>query len=113
MMDLWDVLGGIGIVAPYLAVWLVAMMLSTVLMKRRGGRPARFLVIGSSLMLVSTLINGSQDAIADYARQNGFSVGVAISYIGWSATLISLPGIICLFYAVWKKFNERTRVDSR
>jgi len=107
-MDLWSVFGGLGIVAPYLAVWLVALVLSSVLMNRSGGRPARFLVIGSSLMLLSTLISASQDVIADYARQNGSSVGAAIRYVGWSTALIRLPGIICLFYAVWKKFNEKS-----
>jgi len=105
-MDFW-VSGGIANVAPRLTVWFTALVLSSILLKRSDGRAERFLVVGSALMLVSTLVSASGDAVANYAIRNGYSAGEALRYITWSAGLISLPGIMCLFYAVWKKFSER------
>ena len=99
--------------APGLAVWIVALVLSIVLFNRGGGRPERLLIIGSSLMLASTFFSVFVPVIQRYLIQSGLtnvSAAGAISGINIFLGLISLAGIICLFYAIWKRFNERTNI---
>ncbi len=100
---------------PYLAVWVPALVLSSVVLKRRGRGPAFLLVIGSSLMLLSTLVVSLQPAVFDYIFRSqgtislpsdGGRPGAISRNLHYAATLISLPGIACIFLAVWKKFSE-------
>ncbi len=100
---------------PYLAVWVPALVLSSILLKRRGGGLASLLVIGSSMMLLSTLVVSSQPAVFDYIFRsqgtislpaNGGRPGAISRNLHNAATLISVPGIACIFLAVWKKFSE-------
>ena len=95
------------VTSPLFLIWVAALVLSVIRMKRGGGRTERFLVIGSIFMLLSAMVSGSSAAVVDYVIQNGSSPGVAISRFTWAAGLIALPGIICLFYAVWKKFSDK------
>ncbi len=98
--------------APGLTVWIVALVLSIVLLNRGGGRPERLLIIGSSLMLASTFLRVFVPVIQRYLIHSGLtnvSAAGIISGINIFLGLISLAGIICLFYAVWKKFNTRAR----
>ncbi len=98
---------------PGLAVWIVALVLSIVLFIRGGSRPERLLIIGSSLMLASTFLSVFVPVIQRYLIQSGLtnvSAAGAISGINIFLGLISLAGIICLFYAIWKRFNERTNI---
>lgn len=99
--------------APGLIVWIVAIVLSIVLSKRNGGRPERFMIIGSCLMLIGTILSIPKPVIADYLAQsslNNVSTAAVISGINLFLGLISLVGVICLFNAIWKKFNERAIV---
>ena len=99
--------------APGLIVWIVAIVLSIVLSKRNGGRPERFMIIGSCLMLIGTILSIPKPVIADYLTQSSLSnvsAAAVISGINLFLGLISLAGIIFLFYAIWKKFNEKAKV---
>jgi hypothetical protein len=99
--------------APGLAVWIVALVLSIILLKRGGGRPERFLITGSSLMLTNTFLSVFVPVIQRYLMQRGLtnvSAAGIISGINIFLGLISLAGIICLFYAIWKKFNIKAKV---
>ncbi len=94
--------------APGLAVWIVAIVLSIVLSKRNGGRLERFMIIGSCLMLIGTILSVPKPVIADYLAQSSLSnvsAAAVISGINLFIGLVSLVGIIFLFYAIWKKFN--------
>ena len=100
---------------PGLAVWIVALVLSIVLFIRGGSRPERLLIIGSSLMLASTFLSVFVPVIQRYLIQSGLtnvSAAGVISGINIFLGLISLAGIICLFYAIWKKFTERTNIRT-
>lgn len=96
---------------PGLVIWIAALVFSIILSKRGDGKLERFLIIGSCLMLVSTFLGIPVPFIAHYLNQNSLSnastAGV-VSGINLFLSLISLAGVICLFYAIWKKFNERT-----
>jgi len=96
--------------APGLAVWIVALVLSIVLFNRGGGKPERLLITGSSLMLVNTFLSVFVPFIQRYLIHSGLTnvkAAAFISGINLFLGLISLAGIICLFYAIWKKFNTR------
>ncbi len=97
---------------PGLIVWIVAIVLSIVLSKRNSGRPERFMIIGSCLMLIGTILSIPKPLIADYLTQsslNNVSAATVISGISLFLGLISLVGIIFLFIAIWKKFNGSTK----
>lgn len=111
-MELTWVLGGLAGASPQLAMWIVAVVLSYVLLRRSGGSPERFLVIGSILMLVNTLVSALGSAVVDYVGQDGSSVGATLSLVFWTSRLVAAPGIICLFFGVWKKFNEKIGVED-
>ena len=104
-------LGSLINTAPAMAIWIVALILSIILLKRGGGRIERFLIAGSSLMLLSTLLKIPVPVIISFlSHENGLSnvnkaliTSVSNLFLG----LISLAGIICLFYAIWKKFNDK------
>jgi len=109
-MDFHLIISGLVSVAPALVIWIAAMILALVLMKRDDGKPERFLILGSSLMLVSTFLSIPKEAIVSYLDQSSLSNVTAvtiISCIHLFLGLISLAGIIFLFGAVWKKFNEK------
>lgn len=106
-MDFQYILGSIGNAAPFLAIWIVAVVFSSVFMRRHPRTPELFLVIGSSLMLVGYLVSASGDAVVNHLARNGSaSVGETAAFFIRAQALTSLAGTICLFYAVWKKFSE-------
>ena len=116
-MELHLIINGLINAAPGLAVWIVALILSSVLVKKGGDKPERLLILGSSLMLLSSFLSIFQPPIANYLGRSDMSnVSAAgfVSGINIFLGLISLAGIICLFYAIWKKFTgrERTTTDS-
>lgn len=110
-MELPLIIGSLVSAAPGLVVWIVALILSIVLRKRSGGKLERLLVVGSSLMLVSTILGIPKPAIADVLSRSSLSnvsAAAVVSSITLVLGLIGLAGAICLFYAIWKKFNEKT-----
>ncbi len=100
--------------APSLIVWVVAVIISSLLMKRGGSRPERLLIIGSSLLLVNSFLSIFHPLLTiNSLIQRGMSnVGAAgiLSGINVFLGLIRLAGIVCLFYAIWKKFNTRASI---
>jgi len=94
---------------PGLVVWIAALAFSIILSKRGGGKPKRFLVIGSCLMLIGTILSIPKPFIADFLSQStlsNVSAAAFISGINLLLGLISLAGIIFLFYAIWKMATE-------
>jgi hypothetical protein len=109
-MDFHLIISGLFSNAPTLVIWITALILASVLMKRGGGKPERFLTLGSSLMLVSTFLSIPKEAIVFYLDQSSLSnvtAATIISCIRLFLGLISLTGTIFLFNAIWKKFNEK------
>jgi|WetSurMetagenome_2_1015567.scaffolds.fasta_scaffold777854_1 hypothetical protein len=101
---------------PGLVVWIVALVSSIILLLRFSGRLERFLIAGSCLMLASTLLRIPVPAVAHYLTEDSLSnvSGAAIiSGINLFLGLISLAGVICLFYAIWKKFSETAKVITK
>lgn len=115
-MDFTVILGGFVSVAPSLVIWSLALVLSIILLKRGGTRTERFLVWGSALILVNAILRIPVPAVARYLiTERDFSnVGAAsfVSGINVILGLISLAGVVFLFYAVWKKFSEGAKITA-
>lgn len=58
-MDISSIfLSGLIGIAPFLAAWIVVIVLASLMLRRGGGKAERFLVAGASLMLAKTLFGG-------------------------------------------------------
>jgi hypothetical protein len=109
-------LGSLVNAIPGLVVWIVALVSSIILSIRFGGRLERFLIAGSCLMLASTLLRIPVPAATRHLTEGSLSnvsAATIISGINLFPGLISLSGVICLFYAIWKKFNETAKVITK
>ena len=96
--------------APSLIIWIAAIILAAVLLRRRGGRAERFLLTGAGVMLVSSLLMIPGVVVVPYLVERGATMTDASS-AAWSLNLvrgvIGMAGIICLVYAFWVKFRTR------
>ena len=105
------VIGGLISAAPPLVGWIVAVVLAAIMLRRGGGRSERFLLAGTSLMLVQSLVAIPTMALsiwltADRGMAN-VEVASVLSIFGLVRGCIGLTGIICLVYAFWIKFKAR------
>ena len=100
--------GSLLITAPALVAWIVAIVLSRIMVSRsKEGRAERWLLIGSCLMLTSTLLRTPISLIVPWLIEGGNSMTRAASIISiynLALGIIGMAGIICLVYAFWKKF---------
>jgi len=96
--------------APSLIVWIAAIVLAAVLLRRRGGRAEKFLLAGTGVMLVNSLLIIPGVAVVPYLVGGGATMTDASS-AAWSLNLlrgvVGMAGIICLVYAFWMKFKTR------
>ncbi len=106
------VLGGLVSSAPSLVGWIVAIVLATIMLRRRGSRAERFLLIGASLMLVQSIIAVPSAAIGTWLMiDRGMPSVKAASVLSIYSLIrgcIGLGGIICLVYAYWARFKMKT-----
>ena len=101
----------------FLIAWVVAVVFAVRMFKHGGARAERFLLIGVSLMLASSVVGSIFTAITPWivfwvagAGGGAKNLGIVFSIIGAFRSLVSLAGIIYLVYAFWKKF--RTQVST-
>ncbi len=102
--------------SPYLAAWIVAIILSVIMLRRGGGRAERFLLAGSCLMFAQKLFvvpvsTVTQLLVIPSLLERGWIVqraSMVLSYIGLFFGLFSLAGIVCLVYAFWIKFKVKS-----
>ncbi len=110
-MTIGVLISGLINAVPEIIIWIIAVVLSSVLLRRNGGMTARLLVIGSSLLLVTAVISIGLSGFVVYllAERDFSSVNISIimSSINLFLGLIKLAGAILIFIGVWKKFNEK------
>jgi hypothetical protein len=116
-MDLSEIAIDILIGIIYAAPWLVAIILASKMLKQSGGKPERFLLIGASLMLVTsvfaTVVNALQPHLIVWFFEAGHDLSntewaLVSGIIGTVRACITLAGISFLVYAFWTKFHART-----
>ncbi len=96
--------------APYLAAWIAAIIFSVIMLRRGGGRAERFLLIGSCLMLASKVFGVPTVLIVPLLVNRGWNLDRApfvLTGFGFFLGLISMAGIVYLFYAFWIKFKDK------
>jgi cytochrome bd-type quinol oxidase subunit 2 len=103
----------------YLAVWSVAVVLAVKMVRRNGGRAERFLLVGVSLMLASSIVGSAwailYPSLMPKLVETGTDhkiISLIFSAINFVRAFISLGGIICLIYAFWQKFRIRHTDNS-
>ena len=114
-MDFYPILEGLVNAAPGLALWITALILASILMKRGRGRPERLLVIGSSLLLAGSIISVFQPLVRESlpgSEMEAVNAALILSITNLFIWLVRLPGIICLFYAIWKNFNKKKGIPA-
>ena len=103
------VVGGFLSSAPPLVGWIIAVVLAAIMLKRGGARAERFLLAGTSLMLVQSLVTALTSAIVTWLTSDRDITNVEIASVmgafGLLRGIIGLAGIICLVYAFWAKFK--------
>ena len=96
---------------PTLFIWAVALVLSSILVRKNHGKPERLMLIGTILMFINAI-----SSIPEYLIKTSLTFSdigpVQVSPIipVWNMfwDLCALAGIILIFIAVWKKFSNRT-----
>ena len=102
--------------SPVLAAWIAAIVLSAIMLRRGGGRAERFLLTGSCLMLLGTLLLIPAPLIAPWLLESGVSrvrVASLVGYFGMLPSFVSLAGIVCLVYAFWTKFKVKSNANPQ
>ena len=101
--------------APFLIFWIAATVLAAVLLRRRGSRAEKFLLAGTALMLVNSILIIPGGAVVPYLVERGATMtdaASAASSLNLLRGIISMGGIICLVYAFWVKFKTRVANDN-
>ena len=94
------------------AAWIVAITFAVRMVRGGGDRAERFLLIGVSLMLVSSVIASIWAALMPglvieltEAGTNRVTIAIISSIVNLIRGLITLAGIVFLIYAFWRKFK--------
>lgn len=110
-------IAGIMSAVPHLirvAAWTVAVIFAAIMVRNDGGRPERFFLLGTSLMLAASvvastaaglmpwLLSRPAEAAHDYA-----AIARVLSVIHIVNSFIAVAGIILVAYAFWQKFKTR------
>ena len=94
--------------APFLIVWIAAIVIVAILFRRRRGKAEIFLLIGTGVMLVSSLLMFPGVVVSPYLVERGATMADAASAarsLNLVRGVVDMAGIICLVYAFWMKFN--------
>ncbi|MFH1382444.1 MAG: hypothetical protein ABIH70_06065 [Chloroflexota bacterium] len=97
------------LIAPTIA-WIIAIVLTVLMLRQGGGRAEHFLLTGCCLMLASVLLTIPISVIVPMLIESGASNIRTASVVGGYRlflSLINLAGIVCLVYAYWVKFKVR------
>lgn len=109
-MDFYWILGGLFNAAPGLITWTIALVLSSLMLKRSKGRAELLLVVGSSVLLFDSVLHVPSQVVVQWITQKA-SPGEQIGfYLRTSAIVfgvLNLVGIVLLFWAFWIKFHQK------
>ncbi|MFC2014305.1 hypothetical protein ACFLU8_05530 [Chloroflexota bacterium] len=96
----------------YVAAWIVAIAFAVRMVRGGGGKAERFLLIGVSLMLVSSVVASIWAALMPWvvlnlteAGSDRTTIAIVSSIVNITRGCISLAGIVFLVYAYWQKFK--------
>lgn len=113
-MEIPIIIASIAAAAPRLAVWIAAIILSAIVLRRNGGKAERLLLAGVVLMLASTLFDIPSSVIVPLAIGRGDTITLvsSISRIyEFLLGIIDMAGIICMVYGFWVKFRAASAAN--
>ena len=97
--------------APALLFWIAVIIFGIVMLNRGGGRAERFLIAGGSIKIVANLFIIPSVMLTPWLFGQDYSIDY-VNTISSTLTIlrnvVSMAGIICLVYAFWVKFNNRS-----
>jgi len=121
-MDTADVIQAltIGLIAtsPALVVWIAAVIVTAMLVRRSGGKAERLLLAGAVIYLVSSLLLIPSNLIISGLMSQGpegiSSISTVSTWIVMLRKVIGMAGLICFINAFWVKFNikDSTLADT-
>ena len=103
--------------AIYAAPWVLAIILALRMFRRSGGKAKRFLLIGASIMIASsvfaTVVDIFRPQLINWLIEMRYDLsfveqGLMFSIIGVVRACITLAGISFFIYAFWSKFHAKT-----
>jgi len=99
-----------------MAAWTVAVIFAAIMVRNGGGRPERIFLIGTSLMLVTSVVASAAAGLMPWllsrlveAANDYAGTGLVLSVIHIANSFIALVGIILLVVAFWQKFKTTRR----
>lgn len=94
--------------APHLVAWTAAIVLAVIMLRRGGGKAEKLFLVGSGLMLVSTLASpllmGLWTWLAEEQRVSRAASGWIVSL---PLSILTVAGFVCLVYAFWMMFMTK------
>ena len=109
-MDVYWILGGLFNAAPGLITWTIALVLSSIMLKRSKGRSELLLVVGSSVLLFDSVLHVPSEAVVQWIAQSaapGEPIGLYLRTSALVFGVLNLVGIVLLFWAFWIKFHQK------
>jgi hypothetical protein len=101
-------LGGLAGSAPSLVIWITVLVVSIIVMRRRGGKAERFLVIGAGIGIIAALLYIPSVLLVPLLITEGTTTEYAMGFVNTFSiirSVVSAAGLICFIYAFWVKFN--------
>jgi len=95
---------------PYLAAWLVGIVIAVRMLRRDGGKTEKLLLAGCSLMFVSRLASPFLTGLSLWLiSQGGMTrVDAADLVVSFPTSILSMAGIVCLILAFWTRWKARS-----
>jgi len=94
---------------PMLVAWLVGIIISVHMLKKRGGKAERLLLIGCSLMFAENFIRPFEGSfISWYIAEHGPGLeclGLIHGLTALPLSLVGLAGIVYLVLAFWTRWK--------
>jgi hypothetical protein len=110
--DILNVLGvGLLVTAPSFLVWVAALVFSIIVFRRYRGKAERFLIVGSILIMLSSLVLIPSNLILSIALARHSQEIEAMKTLSnlfiWLRKTLTMAGMICFIWAFWVKFNMK------
>jgi len=100
----------------YVAAWTVAVVFAVKISRHSSGRAERFLLIGTSMMLASSIVRCVWVVLYPWlmpklveTRGDYTTFSLVSSAFDFGGAFIALGGIICLIYAFWHNFRNKQK----
>lgn len=101
------IVSGIVPAAPALVIWITAVILTTIVFRRSGGKAERLLLAGAVIYLVSSLLLIPSPIIFwEMVSNEPENISTVATWITMIRKIIAMTGLVCFLSAFWVKFKK-------